>query len=122
MDVLHLYEIGSLQINQLQDQLLKHQRFQQMVIHDMRSPTVAIKSGQKATLHVIFEAKQIVGQDQSDFVEQCKRLHSQVQQKSAAVQAANALVDKALASTKDIEIRVADLNTLVQAARAKKHR
>ena len=56
-----------------------------MVIHDMRGPTVAIKSGLKNTLRVNAEIKQIFELDQSGFVEQCKKLHDQVKEKGAAL-------------------------------------
>ena len=113
-DFMQLYELGNDRINHLESELLRNQRFQQMVIHDMRSPTVAIKSGLQNTQQVVSEIKHILGQDQSDFLEQCKKLHTQVTQKAAAVDSANAALKKAQTAIDDIKTRASALKNIIR--------
>ena len=63
LDFMQLYDLGNDQINHLKAELLRNQRFQQMVIHDMRSPTVAILAGLQNTQQVVTEIKDILGQE-----------------------------------------------------------
>lgn len=50
----------------------------QMVIHDMRNPTVAIKFGLKNTLKLLSEMKHIVTNEHRDFFVRCQKLHDEI--------------------------------------------
>ena len=79
--ILKLHDEDQNEIEALKAQLIRDKRFQGMVIHDMRNPTVAIKMGLEQTQRNLNEALHLLQIEQAVFQSRCASLLELMNQK-----------------------------------------